>query len=274
MKKLLGLFTAIILLSFTSGDELHFKIEYKPLTKYNTSLSQNTETTLTYHGSEDFLENLKSRGVSNPTITNSALTMESTINTGKLTDGGYFPIIMKINKSTKSEGKTGIPDGTIVYGKDSIGRVPILDSVVADSMTEDVKKVFLQTMQSAFTQISFPEKTLKTGEDFTAETPLSLPIAGHTLDMSIKTKYKLVSIADGIASFDIDQTYTMSTTITDKKASATGDGKGQLLYDIKNNFYKKYQVDLTMKMSINFDDFSLDITAKSGSVQLTTVTAN
>ena len=210
MKKTTGLFLFIALCGFTtiSSDGILFKVEYKPETRYNETLEQSSEATITYIGSDEFLKNLKGRGVSNPTISNKNSTTKEILKTGKLTDGVHFPLTMEFISTESSDGKQVIPDGTIIYGKGTVGSMPTFDSMFSPGMMDETKKVFMKTMEATLSQITFPAKQLSVGDTFTHETPLTIPIAGKKIEMKIATIYKLVSISGGQAGFDISQHYT------------------------------------------------------------------
>ena len=276
MRKIILQLLTLTLLSCNSQsqDLLKFKVQYKPETKYSQTIEQTSHSDMKYSGSEEFLQKLKDKGVQNPTITDKVSKIESVFTTGKLTDGTNFPLTMEFIKTTSSDGKKEIPDGTLIYGHGSIGNMPTLDSIVSSGLDEEFKKTLLQAMQSTFSQLSFPEKKVKIGESFSRESPLSIPIAGVTVEMAITTTYKLLSITNGIADFDVSQIYTMKSTITKYTIKATGSGKGKLLYDVSNNYYLKYQIDTEMGMNMKLDNFDLDLNSKSGFIQTTIITTN
>ena len=276
MKRIFGV--TILLTLFTcfsySQNELIFKVAYNPSTKYSQVVKHTSFTEVTYSGSDEFLKTLQESGVQNPTRTNAESTTESEFNTGKLTDGIHFPVTMKFIKTTSSDGKVPIPNGTVIYGQGAVGNMPTLDSIVSSGLSEDYKTNLLQAMRSTFSQISFPEKKLKLGEEFSQETPLSIPIADVNVEMNITTNYKLVSIIDRVGNFDIIQTYTLKTTLTKYPIKAIGNGKGSLQYDISNSNYITYQMDTDIDIDMKLEKFNLDVKSKSGFIQTTIITKN
>ena len=276
MKRIFGV--SILLTFFTcfsySQDELTFKVAYKPSTKYSQTVKHTSFTEVTYSGSDEFLKTLKDRGVQNPTTTKAESTTETEFNTGIPTDGNHFPVTMKFIKTISSDGKVPIPDGTVIYGQGSIGDMPTLDSIVSEGLSEDYKTNLLQAIRSTFSQISFPEKKLKIGEEFSQETPLSIPIAGVNVEMNITTNYKLVSIINRVGNFDITQTYTLKTTNTEYPINAIGKGKGNLQYDISNSNYINYQMDTDIDIDMKLEKFNLGVKSKSGFIQTTIITKN
>lgn len=276
MKKIFVLL--IILTQFSiitySQDSLLFKIKYLPERTYNQSIEQTSNTELKYFGSDEFLEKIKNKGIQNPTITSKESLMECVIRTGILTDKSIFPLTMEFVKITGSDEKQAMPDGTILYGNVLGDNMPTFDSISMTGIDDEVKNSVLQSMQSMYSQLNFPEKKLKVGDEFTRESPLSIPISDVTVELAITTKYKLKSILDGIASFDISQIYTMESTITKYVITANGNGEGQLLYDVQNNFYLKYQLDNNLEMNTKLESFELNVYSKSSFIQKTSITKN
>jgi hypothetical protein len=166
MRKIILLLLTLTQISCNSQtkDELTFKVQYKPETKYSQTIEQTSHSDMKYSGSEEFLQKLKVKGVQNPTITDKTSKIESVFKTGKLIDGTNFPLTMEFVKTTSSDGKKDIPDGTLLYGHGSIGNMPTLDSIVSNGLDEEFKKTLLQAMQSTFSQLSFPKKRVKVGE--------------------------------------------------------------------------------------------------------------
>ncbi|PBQ33232.1 hypothetical protein CNR22_16100 [Sphingobacteriaceae bacterium] len=257
-----------------SKNSITFKIQYNPETKYSNTIEQTSYNEITYSGSKEFLRSLKDKGIENPTITNKSSKMETLFKTGKSTDGKNFPLTIEIVTTSSSDGKKDIPDGLLLYGHGSMGAMPTLDSVVSEGINEELKKTLLQTMQSMFSQLDLPERQVKVGEKFSIETPLNIPVAGVTLEMIITTTYKLLSVNNGVADFDVVNVYTMKTTITKYTINATGSGKGKLLYDIANNYYVNYQTDTKMDMSMKLDNFNIDLKTKSGFSQTSVISKN
>lgn len=276
MKKISLILIAFIIFSGKgwSQNELTFKVQYNPETNYNQTVDQTTLTSIKYSGSKDVLKTLKEKGITNPTVTNKKSRTESVIKTGKLTSEKSFPLTMEFIKITKSEGKTEIPDGTIIYGNCTTGNMPTFDSIGTNGISDELKKTILQTVQSLYSQLTFPEKKLKIGEEFSTETPLSIPIAGATIEMVIRTNYKLISINNGIGIFDVSQVYTMKTTITKYTINASGKGKGKLYYNISSNYYVKYQMDSEMKMKMKYENVKLFLNTQSNYLQTTEMIKN
>lgn len=260
----------------SSSKILDFKIGYSPETSYRQVVEQSSDTELQYIASEELLEKLKSQGVQNPTLSKNITIMESVLKTGKTGKDGNFPVIIEFLKTNNSENKVIIPNGTLIYGKASTSTMPTLDSIVSKDMNESFKKTFLQTIQSMFSQIALPEKKMKVGESFSQVTPLTIPMAGTSIEMEITTIYKLISMTNEIANFDVDQKYVAKIAFEEGKFNvvADGSGKGKLLYDIPNHFATKFTLDIGLSFEVKQDLFSLKLKSNSGFNQTVQILKN
>lgn len=259
MKKILFLILIAIHFSFSGQqgtDEIVFKSELTPETTYSQSIEQSSIMEMKYSGSKEFLQRLKDKGIENPTITNTHSVTESVTKTGKLSDNGTFPLTIEFIKTTSSDGKQPIPNGTVMFGYSSAGSMPTLDSIAAPGMEEKLKKTLLTSIGSTFEQLSFPERKVKVGERFSIKTPLTIPIAGVNFEMEITTNYKLLSVKNGIAEFDITQVYTMKLDGA-YAMKAKGTGKGKIFYDTAYHYNTKYQVNMNMDMRMRVQEVDI-----------------
>lgn len=273
MKKQIGLIFILTLICSAcySQNELTFKAEYKPETKYAQTTELASTIELKYSGSKELLNVLKEKNIKNPTITKTGMLMYSVFETEKLTDSTNFPISISFVKIINRDGKETIPEGTKVFGR-SDGTLPKVDSVFSPSLDEEYKKILLGTLQSMFSQITIPNKHFVIGDTYSHEMPISMPIAGVTIDMVITTTYKLINIKKGIAIFDITMNYTLKSSIMETPVNATGTGKGKLHYSIAHNQNVLYETEQTLIMNIKMETFSLDLKSKSEFSQKTEIT--
>ena len=215
---------------------------------------------LTYEGSEEFLNTLKSSGVKNPTITNSTVDIESVFKTGKTNAEGNFPVVIEYLKSLDNKGNTIIPNGTLIYGKGSTSSLPKMDSIVAKGLDEASKNMIFEIVKNSFSQLTLPEKKIKIGEAFSQESPLTIPIGALNIDMSITTIYKLISIVDKNAYFDINQVYTANISSENlNNIIVSGTGTGKMTYDIPNYFASESVVDMKLMFDLKQDEFSIKL---------------
>lgn len=247
------------------------KTHYTPQTNYNQTITQVNHSTLTYIGKPDFLENIKANGIENPTISADSSVINMVMRTGKQQKDQTFKVELEYVSSERSDGEKYIPDGTIIFGNATNSKME-LDSVYSPYLDENLKKVVLQTIKSMFSQLKYPEKTMKIGDIFTQEMPLSIPIADKTLNMVISSMYKLVTIENNMAFFEIIQNYTMVTNILEEPISASGSGKGKFKYSLDYNYIIYYEMESDMFFRIISDDYEINLKQGSRYVQECTIT--
>ena len=257
-----------------SSKILDFKAGYSPETTYNQITSNASDYEVLYAGSEKFLENLKQNGVVNPTKIKNSFNLETLSKTGKSDKNGNFPITIEYQKSIDVNGKTIIPNGTLLYGKTSSSTMPEMDSIVSKGMDENFKNIIFQTVKSTFSQLVMPQKKLKIGESFIQESPLTLPIAGINIEMVITTTYNLKSMNSKNAFFDITQTYTMKMSDSRFETNGAGLGKGNLIYDIPNHFITENTLVMDFNLDLKSTDFTLQLKSKSDFKQTSEVSKN
>lgn len=257
-----------------SSKILDFKAGYSPETAYNQITSNASDYEVLYAGSEKFLENLKQNGVVNPTKIKNSFNLETLSKTGKSDKSGNFPITIEYLKSIDVNGKTIIPNGTLLYGKTSSSTMPEMDSIVSKGMDENFKNIIFQTVKSTFSQLVMPQKKLKIGESFIQESPLTLPIAGINIEMVITTTYNLKSMNSKNAFFDITQTYTMKMSDSRFETNGAGLGKGDLIYDIPNHFITENTLVMDFNLDLKSTDFTLQLKSKSDFKQTSEVSKN
>jgi hypothetical protein len=269
MKKTIGLL--LLLIQFACANHTPetqiFKIQYKPEKIYKLTTERSSEVIMNYVGPEKSLRKLRERGTRIPTISNKKTRSESVLKTGNQIDGNKFPVTMEVVKTISTDGKREIPDGTVFRGESIGGDVPEFDYVVLEGLDKKYEKALLQSLQKVFTQFAFPKEKMNIGEQFSVENTLSMPMEGSMIEMVVTNNYKLISITDGIASFDISQTYSMVPTMMNNSFKGTGAGKGQMRYDFANTMLLYYTLNTDMELDKKLDSFDFNLKAKSGYTQ-------
>jgi len=273
MKKIIGLIMLLVQFSCARPpqDSVTFKIQYQPEKTYNQTVERTTNSIVKYMGSQKSLQILKKRGLQNPTISNKKSQTEWVLKTGKLVDETEFPVTMEYLITVSNDGKNGIPVKANMSGKFLGDHLPVFDAVVSDGLDEKHKVALLQSLQNTFTQLFFPEKKLKIGEQFTIENPSSIPMEGSTVDLEVATNYQLISITEGIAHFDISQKYTMNPKLKDNSFKGSVTGKGHLVYDIANTVVLNYTLDTEMRINKKLDSFEFELKTNSEIIQTTSI---
>lgn len=273
MRKIIGLI--ILLIQFSCAkpprDSATLIIQYQPEKTYNQTVERTTNTLIKYKGSAKSLQILKKRGLQNPTISNKKSHTEWVLKTGKLMDKTDFPVRVEYVNTVRNDDQKEIPVKANLTGKFLSDHLPVFDAVVSDGMDENHKMALLQSLQNTFTQLSFPEKKVKIGEQITIENPTSMPMEGSTIEMVVTTNYQLISIAEGIAQFDILQKYTMNPKLSDNSFNGSVTGKGHLVYDIANTIVLNYNLDTEMNITKKLDSFEFELKTNSEIVQTTMI---
>lgn len=252
-------------------ESLTFKIRYQPEKIYNHSSARTLNSLIKYSGSEQSLLKLKSMGVQNPTFTNRKSNTEWVLKTGERLDKTSFPASVQYTVTVSNDGETEAPVMASFYGKFLSDNLPVFDSIVSLGLFEEEKQTLLQSLQSTFTQLSFPERHVKIGGKFSIESQTSIPMEGSTVELEVTTTYQLNRIEKGLAHFDISQKYVLLPQLLDNSLKGSVSGKGQLVYDIANTIVLNYTLDTEMEISKKLDSFEFELKASSGIIQTTSL---
>ena len=240
-------------------------------------MTEKTHMQVKYDATPEILEALKNKGVQNPTENDDEETVLINLKTGKLGPQNIYPFTMEYVKTTGKDSKEEIPDNTLFYGKDTLGRIPVIDSIstpAKNTLNVLSKRILLQNVQDLFQKSFEPEKRLKVGEQFVREYPVDEDFGFTKLHMVLTTTYKLVSIANNLATFEIKQVYNLSSTIKDHTFKGEGEGSGKMVYDIADNYYKDYNVNMSLSMSKDIGGIYADIHTQSNISILTELVQN
>jgi hypothetical protein len=235
------------------------KVQYQPEKTYNISTIRGTETVITYSGQTIAMRKLKSMNIKNPTVSKVKTKTDTELVTGKSSADSSFQVSLTYKKTMSLDGKNQIPEGTVVIGEITDKHLPTFNSVTSGTLDFDQKTQLMQTVQSSFEQFNFPEKRLKIGEQFSIDRPTSIPMEGSTIEIVVTTNYKLLSIKNNLAQFDLSQSYVMTPKTMDNSFTGSGSGKGQLSYDIANCLITDYSIRTELEMNKKLDYYEFDL---------------
>lgn len=238
---------------------LSLKVQYQPEKTYNISTIRGTETVITYSGKEIAMRKLKSMNIKNPTISKVKTKTDTELVTGKRSADKSFPVSLTYKKTMSLDGKNEIPEGSVVEGEITGEELPTFSKVSSATLSIDQKNQLLQTVQNTFEQFKFPEQRLKTGEQFSTDRPMEMAMEGSTIDIVVTTTYKLLSIKNGLAQFDLSQSYQMTPKTMDNSFTGSGSGKGQLNYKIENSLITDYSIKTELEMNKKLDYYEFDL---------------
>lgn len=265
MKKILLFILATITISCNSQEKIDFKVGYLPNLDYTLSQKQISENTIKYIASDEVLQSLKDRGVENPTIKKDTTILKSISKTGRI-EGNEFPVNIELLESTNPT----LVSGTKFFGKYIDQKIRI-DSIFSTTMTNEEKMTLRMTMESMLNQVEYPNRKIKVGESFKQNNPISMPIGNIVIELDINSTYTLTNISDGIGYFNLDQIYTLKTEIENYEIKVNGKGNGQIQYDIEQQFFTKYFLEMEMNLKMDLDPFSIELQTKSITDQTTEI---
>jgi len=271
MKKIYALAaTTLFVVSAFAQKELDFKVDYKPLTAYNTTTTTNGAVTITFsgEGAEDLVA---AQGMENPMVQEVNNTMKGVLTTGKLT-GSTIPFSMELPADPGSDVAKMMPNGAKIYGKKEIGQTPVFDSISAKGAQKQFKDAMFEAMKATVSKSFIPAKKLKVGESFVQELPLSIPMGPMELQMTNKMTYTLTKIEGGKAYFDTKSVLTASTEVQGQELKGNGTGTGKVIYDIATSYNILQEDDVAMQMDMDMQGIKMNIATKTKTSVATQIT--
>ena len=270
MNRFFILWIAVLLISCTSNQpkdsRLLFSVKIKPETKYTFETKNSYQTEVRYEGKEKAMNKLRSMGIKNPNIVGRNSQSVMVLMADKSLDN-YIPVKLEIAKSTGSDGQPDISQGISVNGESIGGKMPEFTSIASAKPASIDEKVFLTAIQSNFSRLALPEKRLNTGDEFTVESSLTIPMEKSHVEIAVSTVYKLVSVANGLANFDITQNYAMNQLRMDNSFNGTGGGSGKLVYSADNNMVTSFGMKSNLEINKKLENFLFVLKTNSEFVQ-------
>jgi hypothetical protein len=248
-----------------------FKIKYLPNHNYKTSVNSDVKFNVNLTGDQELIDKLNSQGITNPVNANLSVGLNGDTKTGAMGADKTFPLSMdyKIsNISVTANGKQ-MPIPPKVTEKDlkMVGHISEdwklkIDSADGKVVVDSTEKKMQQMMDLFQKQIQFPDKALKPGDTFTQSSPMDIPITqGQSIHIDGGVTYKLVSISDGKAYFDLVPNFSMNFQIKTVTVNVSGTGTGKMVYDVKNNFPLSKDGIINMKIKVTSNKLNVDGTA-------------
>jgi len=262
MRKLITFILLITLFSCNTPPKpegLILKVKFQPEKTYSITTIRGTETVITYSGQDIAMRKLKSMRVKNPTISKVRTKTDAELVTGKSSADSSFQANLTYLKIMSLDGKNEIPEGTVVQGEIKGEELPAFNKVVSNTLSIDQRIQLLQTVQNTFEQFKFPEQRLKIGDQFSVDRPTEMAMESSTIDIVVTTTYKLISIKNNLAEFELNQTYLMTPKTMDNSFTGTGSGKGQLSFDMVNSLITDYSIKTELEMNKKLDYYEFDL---------------
>jgi len=271
MKNLLYLPLLFLFSNLHAQQGVVFKIKYLPNHTYQGTVNMTINAKATLSGNDTIISKLTSQGITQPLALNVKMEMKGNTQTGPVGANNMFPLTMKYNFENLSGDLNGndipMPMDKLAGGMSIYGHVGPDGKLKADSISggkvHDTSEVKVSQMMNGIQKnIKFPDHPMKIGETFTQDMPVNLPVAGKSMNIDSKVVYKLISIADGNAYFDLQQSMNMSIPISGATINLNGMGAGKLVYSIKDNFATDYSTNITLKVTGEIKTLKIDATAE------------
>jgi hypothetical protein len=248
-----------------------FKIKYLPNRNYQTSVNVDMKINANLTGDQQLMDKLSSLGITSPALANLLLGLTGVTKTGSAGADKTFPLTMdyKINNiSVSANGKDlPIPPKATEQDLKMVGHISsdwklVIDSAEGKKVDDTTEKKMQQMMDLFQKQIQFPDKPLKPGDTFTQGSPMSIPISqGKNVQIDAAITYKLISISDGKAYFDIVPDFSLNFSMKDVSVNMSGTGTGKMVYSMKDSFPLSKTANINMKIKVTTPKVNVDGTA-------------
>lgn len=231
-----------------SQNSVDLRTDYLPGRAYHVVTVQKADLLIKLDSStQEVLDAMKARGLTNPTAKNMILTGVFDTYVGKPMNGSKSPLKIDIDSSIEISGKVTVPGGTELFGSVAPGEDLKIDSATGpDPVHSEIEQ---KSMSSLFDQLRLPRAEISTGQSFTADNPIQLPIPGMRATLIMHVTYTLVNVFEGMANLTMVMTISLQTESSGMAfpMTATGSGTGTMVYDVNRHF----PVDLEMKYNID-----------------------
>ena len=268
-KLVLLLFITSASLVFGQEKRYFFKYEYHPNSKYLIKLKTDMDGGYKFVGSKEVIDKIGMNEVKMKMNMN----MGSAISTQKKQDN-KIPFVLeytdyiseaeingeKVNRKIPIQGVK--LSGDIVNGK----KMEVKN--VEGNIDEDTKKILIESIkQFSAIDTDFPKEGLKIGDSFDVVVPYKQSTQMGDIEMIMNIKYTLLKVEKEEAYFDMLVDFVMGDkNVKNMDLSASGDGKGFLLFDMKNNYFTNQNIDMTINLKLKTELLTLENTSKAKSV--------
>ena len=268
-KLVLLLFITSASLVFGQEKRYFFKYEYHPNSKYLIKLKTDMDGGYKFVGSKEVIDKIGMNEVKMKMNMN----MGSAISTQKKQDN-KIPFVLeytdyiseaeingeKVNRKIPIQGVK--LSGDIVNGK----KMEVKN--VEGNIDENTKKILIESIkQFSAIDTDFPKEGLKIGDSFDVVVPYKQSTQMGDIEMIMNIKYTLLKVEKEEAYFDMLIDFVMGDkNVKNMDLSASGDGKGFLLFDMKNNYFTSQNIDMTINLKLKTELLTLENTSKAKSV--------
>ena len=252
-KLVLLLFITSASLVFGQEKRYFFKHEFQPNSKYLIKYKTDMDGEYKFVGSKEVIDKIGMDGVK-MTINSD---IESAISTQKK-QGNNVPFILEYTKyfyKAEINGETvnrKIPLQGVKLIGDIVNGKKMEVKNVEGNIDENTKKILIESIkQFSAIDTDFPKEGLKIGDSFDVVVPYKQSTQMGDIEMKMNIKYTLLKVEKEEAYFDMLVDFVMGDkNVKNMDLSASGDGKGFLLFDMKNNYFTSQNIDMTINLKL------------------------
>jgi hypothetical protein len=235
-----------------------FKMVYLPKTNYTITSEVKT--------------NMNMAPVGQPMVMDMSMQSTSVIATGAADQSKTIPLkfssktgAMSMTMNGQQMPGTDAATQTVMYGKYTADGKMQIDSVAGKRLDDNTRNAMIAVINNVQNGLTFPDHPIKVGETFTRDTPFDMPLPGLASSAgnkaTVKMTYKLLSITNNIAAFDLIEEVTVKTkqdaADQNLQLKIGGTGTGTITYDIKKQFFTTMTNNLNMDFDINVGGMSM-----------------
>lgn len=234
---------------------------------------------------KDIKEGLEQGGMKLPMVISNVVKTTASSSMGE-ESAGAIPMTIRISEMDMVQiAGDDIQDIDMsdMVGKDldlmysTMGGVYTEDSNATVGSTDVVDEVFREMLFFIQTENHWSKKTLKKGDSFETKYPLEIPLPGSDdVSMDITTVYTVTKVKKGMAYMSVSQEFGSEADIeTDEENvnfSFSGDGKGEIVYNIEDQFVTENRLNFQGKLIFSMMGLQMEMDVETDSDQ--TITKN
>lgn len=268
-KFILLLFITSASLVFGQEKRYFFKYEYLPNSKYLIKYKTDMDGGYKFVGSKEVIDKIGMNEVKMKMNMN----MGSAISTQKKQDN-KIPFVLEYTDYISEAEINGekvnrkIPIQGVKLSGDIINGKKMEVKNVEGNIDEDIKKILTESIkQFSAIDTDFPKEGLKIGDSFDVVVPYKQSTQMGDIEMKMNIKYTLLKVEKEEAYFDMLIDFVMGDkNVKNMDLSTSGDGKGFLLFDMKNNYFTSQNIDMTINLKLKTELLTLENTSKAKSI--------
>lgn len=267
----------LLIISFVHASEksVSYDTRYLPNQTILEKQEMKLDTFFNVQGNRDYINKLKEQGKVFPVNLKQQSISSSIIKSHNFTKKNILPFERKLLKHdlylVNEIQKTKIPsaqdklvNSTFYLSQFKNGKV-ILNKIDSTLLSEQEQKSYYKIFESM--QENNEIKTVKLGESFIENTPLSFPFNGMQINFNQNTKYELISIDNNIAKFKLTSSYDLNTKEKNNtyKINIEGYGFGEIHYNTLTHINELTNSTTNITMKIQSKDILFIIKSNTDS---------